>query len=338
MMRKLLALCAATTALAALPPAAGAAPADAPLKVIEHIPGPDGGWDYASFDGARRRVYVTHGTVVLALDLATDHLNAAFAPGNRLHEVVVVPHSDLLVTTNSGDSTVRILKASDGTLLKSLSVAADADGAAYDPATKLVVVINGDAGVLTLIDPVKQTVVDTINVGGKLEFGQPDGKGRFYVNAVDTGAVVVIDLVARKVLAHYPMADCKRPTGLAYVEGARVISSCSGLAKILDAATGHEIASLKIGGFPDAVIYDPARHMAYIPTALDGQLTEIALSGAANNTVVATVPTQIGARTGAVDPTTGRVYLPTAEYQLPVPAGQRPTPKPGTFQILVLGR
>jgi DNA-binding beta-propeller fold protein YncE len=140
------------------------------------------------------------------------------------------------------------------------------------------------------------------------------------------------------VLARYPMADCKRPTGLAYVEGNRVISSCSGLAKILDAATGHELASLKIGGFPDAVLYDPRRHLAYIPTALDGQLTEIALTGAANNTVVATVPTQIGARTGAVDPTTGRVYLPTAEYQLPVPAGQRPTPKPGTFQILVLGR
>jgi hypothetical protein len=50
------------------------------------------------------------------------------------------------------------------------------------------------------------------------------------------------------------------------------------------------------------------------------------------------VPTQIGTRTGAVDPGTGRLYLPTAEYNLPVPAGQRPTTKPGTFQILVVGK
>jgi hypothetical protein len=54
--------------------------------------------------------------------------------------------------------------------------------------------------------------------------------------------------------------------------------------------------------------------------------------------VTDTVPTQIGARTGTVDPRTGRVWLPTAQYNLPVPAGQRPTTKPGTFEVLVLGR
>jgi DNA-binding beta-propeller fold protein YncE len=307
------------------------------MKVIGHIPGPDGGWDYASYDPVHRRIYVTHGTVVLALDLASGKLNANFAPGNRLHEVVVVPGHDLLVTTNSGDSTVRILKASDGSLIKSLSVAADADGAAYDPATKLVVVINGDAGVLTLIDPVKQEVVGKIDVGDHLEFGQPDGKGRFYVNVESTGQVAVVDLVGRKVVGRYDMAGCQRPTGLAYVEGDRVISSCGGLAKILDAASGKEIASLKIGGFPDAVIYDPVRHVAYVPTALDGHLWAIALAGPNNNTIVASIPTQVGARTGAVDTKTGRVYLPTAEY-LPMTPGQGFKTKPGTFQILVVGR
>jgi DNA-binding beta-propeller fold protein YncE len=337
-MRKFLA---ATAAIGALAVAALAAHAsgDGQLQVVDRVSGPDGGWDYASFDAARHRVYVTHGTTVLALDTATDKLNPNFAPGDRLHEVVVVPNSDLLVTTNSGDSTARILKASDGSLVKSLSVAKDADGGAYDPATGLVVVINGDAGVLTLIDPKQQSVVGTIPVGDPLEFGQPDGKGKFYVNDEKTGEVVAVDLKARKVLAHYPMQGCTRPTGLAYVEGDRVISSCgSNVAKILDAATGHEIASLKIGGFPDAVLYDPKRHLAFVPTALDGQLTVISLAGPDNDKVVATVSTQIGARTGTVDPTSGKVYLPTAEYVLPVPAGQRPTTKPGTFQILVLDR
>jgi DNA-binding beta-propeller fold protein YncE len=249
----------------------------------------------------------------------------------------VGPGHDVLVTTNSGDSTAKILKASDGALLKSLSVAADPDGAAYDPSTGLVVVINGDSGVLTLIDPVKHEVAGTIAVGGKLEFGQPDGKGRFFVNVEDKGQVAVVDLKARKVLGRYDMAGCQRPTGLAYVEGGRVISSCGGLAKILDAATGKEIASLKIGGFPDAVLYDPGRHVAYVPTALDGKLWVIALAGKDNNTIVETAPTQPGARTGAVDLKTGRVFLPSADYA-PFEAGKRPQPKPGTFNILVLDR
>jgi DNA-binding beta-propeller fold protein YncE len=336
MKRQLLALCAAASALLAAVPIAAHA-AGGQLQVVDRIKGPDGGWDYASYDPAHRRIYVTHATVVLAVDLASGKLNDNFAPGNRLHEVVVVPGKDLLVTTNSGDSTAKLLKASDGSLIKELKVAADADGAAYDPATGLVVVINGDAGVLTLIDPVKQDVVGTIQVGDKLEFGQPDGKGRFYVNVEDKGQVAVVDLKARKVVQRYDMAGCQRPTGLAYVEGGRVISSCNNLAKILDAASGKEIASLKIGGFPDAVLYDPGRHLAYIPTALDGKLWVIGLTGKESNAIVESVPTQTGARTGAVDLKTGRLYLPTAEYG-PIEPGKRPQPKPGTFQILVLDR
>ena len=337
MKRQLLVLCAAASALLAAAPIAAQAAPGGQLQVVKRINGPDGGWDYASFDAARRRLYVAHGTVVLALDLTTGKLNEAFAPGNRLHAVVVVPGHDVLVTTNSGDSTAKILKASDGALLKSLSVAADPDGAAYDPATGLVVVINGDSGVLTLIDPVKQVVAGTIQVGDKLEFGAPDGKGLFYVNVEDKGQVAVVDLKARKVLRRYDMAGCQRPTGLAYVEGGRVISSCNTLAKVLDAASGKELASLKIGGFPDAVLYDPGRHLAYVPTALDGKLWVIGLTGMQSNAIVESVPTQPGARTGAVDLKTGRIYLPTAEYG-PLEPGKRPQPKPGTFQILVLDR
>ncbi len=335
MMRRLLTLLATASALLAAAPALAAG--GGRLQVVARVPGPDGGWDYASFDAARHRVYIAHASTVLSLDVADNKLNTRFAAGAGLHEIVVVPHANLLVTTNSADNTARILRASDGSLIKSLVVPADADGAAYDPATGFVVVINGDAGVLTLIDPRARQVVGQINVGGKLEFGQPDGRGRFYVNVASAGQVAVVDLRARKVLARYQMADCQRPTGLAYVEGNRVVSSCQGLAKVLDAGSGHEIASFKIGGFPDAVIYDPRRHIAMIPTALDGRLTVISLAGATNDTVVASVPTQPGARTGAVDPSTGRVYLPTAQYYPLVP-GKRPTTKPGTFQILVLDR
>jgi hypothetical protein len=332
--------CAAACALVGLPLAAHAAsPGPGDLKIVQRIPGPDGGWDYATLDAARHRIYISHTDVVLSLNLDTGKLNPTFAQGSRLHAIVPVPGTDDLVTTNSGDASARIIEASNGALVKSLSVAADADGAIYDPATKTVVVVSGDGGVVSLIDVAHQKVAGTITIGPGLEFAAVDGKGKAFVNVESTGEVAVVDLIHRKLLQRYPMNDCKRPTGIAYVTGHRLVSACgAGGTKILDANDGHEIASFKTGGFPDAVIYDPTRRLVMIPTALDGMLTVISLSGKTNNQVIATIPTQIGARLGAVDPRTGRVYLPTAEYNLPVPAGQRPTTKPGTFQILVLDR
>jgi DNA-binding beta-propeller fold protein YncE len=334
-------LAAALLASAAAAPAALAADPAHPtgLHVVSKIAGPDGGWDYTSFDPVRHRVYVAHGMTVLTIDAATGAMNPAFAPGDHLHAVVPVPGTDLVVTTNSGDNTAKIISAATGKLLASIPTADDADGAAYDPKTGLVVVICGDAGTLVLIDAKAKKAVGRIVVGDHLEFGAPDGKGRFFVNVADKNQVAVVDLEARKVLTRYDLQGCKRPTGLAYVVGGRVISDCGdGGVNILDAASGHVIAAFTVGGFPDSVPYDPTRQLAYIPSALAGTLSVIALSGPSNNTIIDTIPTQVGARTGAVDPKTGRVYLPTAEYLPAAAPGKRPQPKAGTFQVLVLDR
>ena len=106
------------------------------------------------------------------------------------------------------------------------------------------------------------------------------------------------------------------------------------VAKVLNAATGEEVATLAIGKGPDAVIYDEGRKLAFIPCGRDGVLEVIAVRGPKDVAIVQTVKTQPGARTGAVDPKTGKLYLPTASYTLS--ATGRPTPTPGTFAILVV--
>ncbi|HXV00267.1 MAG TPA: hypothetical protein VG166_07200 [Caulobacteraceae bacterium] len=332
---KLPLILAALGVLAAAPVAAG----PSGLKVVTSIPGPDGGWDLASFDTGHRRVLIAHGDRVMAIDVDSGRVRGDFAKGSRLHSVVPVPGLNRLVTTNSGDNTAKVLDASTGALLASIPAPADADSASYDPGSGLVVVIGGDSGQVALVDPRAMKAVATIPVGGSLEFPQADGRGRLYVNAEDTHEIVVVDLVARKVTARYPMPGCERPTGLALVKGGRLVSACAnGVVKILEAANGREIASLPIGVGPDAVIYDAARGLALVPSGRSGTLAVIALQGTMANKVIDTVPTQLGARTGTLDPRTGRVYLPTAQYVLPAPAGQRPSTKPGTFTVLVLGR
>ena len=330
---------AATLALAMLGAAGAAHAAGSGLHIVARIAGPDGGWDYASFDPARRRLYVAHGTEVLTLDVDTGKVNPAFAPGDRLHAVVPIPGTALVVTTNSGDNTAKILNADTGALIASVPTANDADGAIYDPASGDVLVMCGDAGAVTIVDPRAAKAVGQITVGGALEFPALDGQGRLFINNEKLNEIDVVDLASRSVTAHWPMAGCQAPTGLAYVAGDRLVSAwANGVGKILSAKDGHEIASLTVGVRPDAVLYDAQRLLALVPAAVGGNLTVIALAGPDDNKVIDTVPTQIGARTGAVDSKTGRIYLPTAEYNLPVPAGQRPTTKPGTFQILVLDR
>lgn len=322
-------------ALAPSPTFAGASG----LKIVGRIAGPDGGWDYASFDPARRRVYVAHGDAVMMIEADSGKVRADFAKGNRLHAVVPVPGTGRIVTTNSGDSTAKVIDAASGAVLASIPAAPDTDSAIYDPGSGLVVVIGGDSGLVDLIDARAMKKVGEIKVGAGLEFPAADGKGRLYINAVAANQIDVVDLKAGKVTARWPLTGCRGPTGLALVAGARLVTACgSGAAEILSTVDGRDIATLPIGAGPDAVIYDAQRGLALIPSGRSGTLAVIALSGLKANTVIDTVPTQIGARTGALDPKTGRVFLPTAQYVLPAPPGQRPTTKPGTFEVLVLGR
>ena len=317
---------------------AAGAPAAAQLKIVARIAGPDGGWDYASFDPARRRVYVAHGAQVMMINADTGAVTGNFAPGARLHAVVPIPGSNLLVTTNGADNTARIFNTADGKLIASVATAKDPDAAIYDPSSGLVLVMGADSGEITMVDPKAAKAVGSITVGGALEFAALDGKGRLYVNQEDRNMIAVVNLAARKVIGAYALPGCKAPTGLAYVDGDRLISACAnGVAAVVNATTGASVATLHVGVGPDAVLYDKARKLAYIPSGRAGTLSVIALSGPADGTVVATVTTQVGARTGAVDLKTGRIYLPTAAYA-PLSPGQKPGPTPGTFQVLVLDR
>ena len=125
---------------------ASPAQSPSPLGVVARIAGPDGGWDYASVDAVRRRVFVAHGDEVMAIEADTGRVTPAFARGAHLHAVVPVPGSDRIVTTNGGDSTAKVLSATDGKLIASVATPPDPDGAVFDAFTGDVAVVSGDPG------------------------------------------------------------------------------------------------------------------------------------------------------------------------------------------------
>ena len=83
---------------------------------------------------------------------------------------------------------------------------------------------------------------------------------------------------------------------------------------------------------------DSARGLAFIPCGRDGELDVIPLTRGRPLAVSERVPTEIGARTGALDPATGIVYLPTARFGPAPAAGGRPPALPGSFHVLIVAR
>ncbi len=320
--------------LAMGPPAIAAGPS---YSIVQRVSGADGFWDYASFDPASRRIYVAHGDAVMAIDAKSGAATPHFADGSRLHAIVPIPGTNDLLTTNGGDDTARILSASTGALETSIHTGKGPDAAVFDPASGRVFVMDHAGGDVAVIDVKRKINAGSIAVGGALEFAAVDGKGKLFVNIEDKSEIAVLSTRSDKVLARYALKGCEEPSGLAYTTEGLLISACAnGVAKVLNAASGAEVATLKIGARPDAVIYDASRKLAYIPCGGDGTLTVIATGPASKVKVLGEAQTQRGARTGTTDPSTGRIYLPTAQFTPPPAPGQRPGFVPGSFQVLVL--
>ena len=98
-------------------------------------------------------------------------------------------------------------------------------------------------------------------------------------------------------------------------------------------STGKPVASLTVGKHPDGAAFDERRHVALVPSGAEGTLSIIQLSPTPK--VVQTVQTAKSARTIALDPSTGRAYLPATDQQ-PAVGDQRPKAVPGTFRIIVV--
>lgn len=303
------------------------------LAVVDQIDGPRGAWTFASIDPAHRRLYVGRTDGVLAVDLASRKVTPLPLNGRRVQMTIPVPGGDLVVAAASGPDAAVLMNGLTGAVVAELPAGRAPETAAFDPSSGLVAVMAASEEV-TLIDPARKKVVGRIPMGAIMESGASDGHGRLYVNLEDKHAIGVVDVPARKLLETWPLGDCDDPTGLGYDPVRHwLIAACGNhMAKVVSTATGAVIATLPIGDEPDAVMIDVRRRTAFIPCS-EGHLAVIGLAGRQPR-VVASVVTAQGATTGALDPGTGRVYLPVGRAPSTGFGGRA---IPG-FAVLVVGR
>jgi DNA-binding beta-propeller fold protein YncE len=314
--------------------AASAASAAPTYRVVDQINGPDGGWDILSVDPVAHRLYLARRGSVTAVDLKSGTVADKLAPAEGGHTALAIPGTGDVLVTNGTANAATIIDGRTGELRATIPTGKKPDAATWDPATRTIWVMTPGDGSITVINPANAKVVATLPVGGSLEFGASDGHGKLYVNVEDKNDVAVIDTRTPRVLRREPLPGCDGPTGIVYDPATKeTISACANGIAVALSAVGDPIASLTIGKRPDGAVFDERRHVALVPSGADGTLSVIELSPKPR--VVATIPTAKSARTIALDPSTGRAYLPAADLQPPV-GNERPKAVPGSFRIIVV--
>lgn len=313
-----------------------AAPGGSGYHVLSRLTGPDGGWDYASYDPSHARILVARATSVDLYDPASGSVTEAFAPAERGHAAVTVNGGHEILITNGTSATATFVDAETGAPVASVPTGEAPDAVVLDDRSGLALVMDHRGGDIVLIDLGTHTDVGRIAVGGVLEAAAVDGQGHAFVNVEDQNLIAVIDIASHAVTGRYGLAGCEGPTGLAYAAGEDLlIAACDGVAEIVTASTGKVVRSIPMGEGADGVAYDAVRKLAFVPAGESGTMAVLRIAGG-DAALIDTVETARGARTLALDPQTGRVFLPSATYA-PALEGQRPVMIPGTFRLLVVG-
>jgi DNA-binding beta-propeller fold protein YncE len=307
--------------------------------VTGSIAGPDGGWDLVNVDRAGHRLLIARGAEVTVIDLARPPRVRAIGHVVRGHAAIALPHGRVLVTSGT-EGKARILDAVSGADLADATVGQNPDAAIWDARISAALVMNARGGTVSVVDPANGAVIRTIALAPGLELPALDEHGLLYINNEDGNLIHVVDPATGAVRSPIALPGCEGPTGLGYDPRTHLlIAACAnGKAAVVDAVAGRVTQLLDIGRGPDTVMIDSARGLAFIPCGRDGELDVIVLARGRPLVVTERVPTETGARTGAVDPATGIVYLPTARFGPPPAAGGRAPALPGSFHVLTVGQ
>ena len=295
-------------------------------QITRKIPIPGaGGWDYLVVDDGGSRLYVSHGTQVEVLDVYSGAIVGKVENTPGVHGIAIAPELGRGFASNGQSSTVTIFDLKTLKTIAEVPVGKKPDAIIYDPATSRVFAFNGESGSASAIDAASGKVVGTVALGGGPEYAVADGSGYIYNNLEEASVVLRINARSLKVEQRWPTAPCASPSSMAMDRpNRRLFIGCRNkLMAVVNADTGQVIATLPIGDHVDATAFDSASSLIFNSNG-EGTITVIHQDSPDKYSVVENVKTLPRAKTMALDPTTHRLFLSTAEG--------------GQFEVLVVSR
>ena len=313
-------------------------------KIARSIPlGGSGAWDYLRADTESRRLYVSHSSEVVVLDLDTQKEVGKLTGFGFIHGIVIVKELQTGYLRDGQNNEVITFDPSTLTIKARIKTLANPNSMVYDQASGRLFVGHKPSKSMTVIRASSGQIEKVIPLGGIPEFPVSDAAGNIFVNIDDTSEIVQLDAKSLTIKARWPLKPCQSPSGLAFDrQKNRLFAACDNkLMAVVDASTGKLVATLPIGDGPDAAGFDPGTKVAFSSNG-DGTLTVIGERGD-GYAVVQNLRTEDGARTMTLDTKNHIIYLPTAKLGAPpAPTAQNPNPPKhptavaGSFHVLVV--
>src|SRR5882762_5843848 len=323
----------------------GSALANDAYQFLNEIPiGGEGGWDILTIDSSANRLYLSHATKVVVVDLNKNAIAGEIADTPGVHAFLALPEFQRGFSSNGKEAKSSVVNLTTLKTISKIDTGESPDAIVYEPRHHEVYVFNHRGNSVTVIDAKETKVVTTIPLGGSPEFADVDpAAGRVYCNIEDKSEVVAIDTAKHEVVAHWPIAPGEEPSGIALdTTHHRLFSTCHNkMMTMLDTQSGKVVGTAPIGSGVDGAAFDDSTQLVFASCG-EGVTNILKEEMPDKLAVLQTLKTERGARTIAIDPKTHRIYLPSAQFQPPpspspgqTPA--RPTIVPNTTKLLVYG-
>jgi DNA-binding beta-propeller fold protein YncE len=120
------------------------ADASADYHFLKEIPvGGEGGWDYLSVDSTNHRLYVSHATKVVVIDIDKDEVAGEIADTPGIHGFAIAPELGLGFSSNGRENKASIVDLKTLKTLSKVATGENPDAILYEPEQKEVYTFNG---------------------------------------------------------------------------------------------------------------------------------------------------------------------------------------------------
>jgi DNA-binding beta-propeller fold protein YncE len=274
-------------------------------------------WDYLTYDSAHDQLLIARrDDGILIYDAKAKKITGAIEDSKGGNSTILLPEFDRGYVVKQ-DGTLLVIQASTLKKIGTVSVGDNADNAFYDPATKQLLVTQGDSSQVTFVDAGTGAVTGVLKIDSEsIEGSAADGEGNFYTALRDRDKVIKIDARTRTLVAEWAIGRHIKPNGVAYdTANRRLFVSTRGdnPALLVYDPSGKIVAEQTIGLNNDSMVFDQETRKIYTANGWDATLVIIDQVDANTYKLAEAATTRPWARTMALDPKTKKVYLVTAE-------------------------
>jgi YVTN family beta-propeller protein len=306
-----------------------------------------GGWGYLVLDAPAHRLYIPRTDHVMVVNTDTGKLLGEVEGMRNIRDIALDDSGKYGYVTDPTDGSagfVRVFDRSSLKLVASVPTGAVPAAIAFDPSSKSIFAFNSHSHSATVIDATTNQVTATIPLAGRPGSAITDGNGNVFVTLPALGEIIRIDAAAKSVSASWQLTPCTGPSGLA-IDSVRhqLFTSCEDHKLVTVSSETGRVAAIADSPVGAGDLDFDSRHNLLFVADATGTLSIFRRESLLKYSRIQQVKTQPGARTMIVSRNDTKAYLVTSKFGRNTGAASeelqfRPTPVPGTFTVIVVGR